>query len=545
MSRNSVMSALVENWSEIKRSRARAERVWHAFEISGYWIAGLFLFVYGLFTGVTSGIITNDEIWFLQVAHRLTSGDILYRDIFFGVTPLSAYIAATFITVFGTELLIVKVIMALCFAATCLLTWRIAQQLHLGQSLSLLILAALLAYVPAWVPGAGSPYTPMSYVFSLICFSAILSWRDLAQAGQKHRATIFLAMAGASAGLGFATKQSLGFYSLIALWLAVLVSYRDTLMNARDMIASWLATIISFLFAAGLMLLPVWLTGGTDQFLDYAFLNKETYIRLAQITYPDQLTALAQLARNPMTLKNRQDLYMYLQLLLPFLTFPALLWAWLRASPKRGMTVVIIIFTVATFADVFPRVSIHHTTAALPTLLLGLAWAWRQIQFKLSARGMLALRAALLLWFAIGVGTLLFNPARWIASGAYRFSFLPHVRGVLAQTAFLDALSAQTQSLAQVAIGDQLLIINPSAGLYYLITGLKNPTPFDYPLVTAFGRNGQGQVIAAIQQQQIRSVCLTPLGSYYLKPALLEDFVQEHMEPIRDLGFCTLYHTRP
>src|SRR5687768_11608301 len=31
-----------------------------------------------------------DESWFLQVAYRLATGDVLYRDVFYGATPLSA-----------------------------------------------------------------------------------------------------------------------------------------------------------------------------------------------------------------------------------------------------------------------------------------------------------------------------------------------------------------------------------------------------------------------------------------------------------------------
>ncbi|MBI4758740.1 MAG: hypothetical protein HY783_07040 [Chloroflexi bacterium] len=97
----------------------------------------------------------------------------------------------------------------------------------------------------------------------------------------------------------------------------------------------------------------------------------------------------------------------------------------------------------------------------------------------------------------------------------------------------------------EITNGEQLFILSPSAGLYYLVTGLKNPTPFDYPLVTAFGQSGQAEVIAAIKQQRIRSVCLTPLGSDHLKPALLESYVQDNMERSHDIGFCTLYRNRP
>jgi len=324
------------------------------------------------------------------------------------------------------------------------------------------------------------------------------------------------------------------------------------------------------LLAAGLILLPVWLSGGTEKFLDYGFLNKDTYIRLAQIPYRAQLNGLVRLVCNLVSLKALRDLYgqlqdlpriqygasrsilrdlkdfyYQLQLLLPFPTFAVLLWAWLRAgSGRRGLAAVMLIFTGTAFADVFPRVSIHHTTSAIPALMLGLAWACRQI-FSINERRMLFMRTVFLLWLGIGVSYLLIHPVLRIASGDYQFSPLPHLRGALVPVSFIEGVRAQTKMLMEFTNGEQLFILSPSAGSYYLVTGLKNPTPFDYPLVTAFGQNGQAEVIAAIKQQQIRSVCLTPLGSDHLKPALLESYVQDNMERSHDIGFCTLYRNRP
>ena len=55
-------------------------------------LRGAALFGMGLISTITQGVITNDESWFLQVVHRMTQGEVLYRQIFFGVTPLSAYL---------------------------------------------------------------------------------------------------------------------------------------------------------------------------------------------------------------------------------------------------------------------------------------------------------------------------------------------------------------------------------------------------------------------------------------------------------------------
>jgi 4-amino-4-deoxy-L-arabinose transferase-like glycosyltransferase len=195
-----------ERGSPLKRWREAVRR--YRFGL----IAGLLLFAYGLLTNVTSGTMIRDEVWFLQVVHRVMTGDVLYRDVWFQVTPLGFYITTALAALFGAEILVVKAVMALCFALTCLLTYRIAQQVGLGQTSPLLLVMILLVYVPSWWPGAGVPYTPLAYAFLLGCFSSILSWRDSTQTGTpmgKRKAAGAVVMAGVSAGLCFATKHSI------------------------------------------------------------------------------------------------------------------------------------------------------------------------------------------------------------------------------------------------------------------------------------------------------------------------------------------------
>ena len=65
--------------------------------------------------------------------------------------------------------------------------------------------------------------------------------------------------------------------------------------------------------------------------------------------------------------------------------------------------------------------------------------------------------------------------------------------------------------------------------------------PFDYPLVTAFGRHGATDVMVAIAEQRLRTVCLTSRASAEHTPLRLERYVEEHMLRGRDVGFCILY----
>ncbi len=133
----------------------------------GFWFfSGLCLFFLGFFISIADGINMADASWFLQVAHRVTSGDVLYRDVFFGATPLSVYLTALFTTIFGTEILVVKGVMVLCFVLTVLLSCRIVQLLGVTQGFPFIMVMALIVYAPPEC----AVYQPLANLFFMGCF---------------------------------------------------------------------------------------------------------------------------------------------------------------------------------------------------------------------------------------------------------------------------------------------------------------------------------------------------------------------------------------
>jgi len=181
-------------------------------------------FVYAFVTHVLTGYFNWSEIWFLQVVHRVITGEILYREVFFSSTPLSVYTFMAFALLFGAELLVGKALTAFCFALTCVLSYRIAHLLGLDRTGAALVLGALLV----WRQGHSFSYTPLVYFFLLVALYATLLWQRGMRMGTlapKNAATMGLIIAGVSAGLGIASKQSVGVYTFVAVCLSIAVSY--------------------------------------------------------------------------------------------------------------------------------------------------------------------------------------------------------------------------------------------------------------------------------------------------------------------------------
>lgn len=515
----------------------------------GSLVGGLLLFAYGFFTNSSHGPISWDQNWFLQVVHRLLTGDVLYRDVWFVATPLSIYITTAFAALFGNEILVIKAVMALCFASTCLLSYRIALQLGQSRFSAVLMVMILLIYYPSWMPGYNVPYTPMGYVFMLASFSAVLSWRKSVRAvrhAAARSATRDLVAAGISAGFCFAGKQNLGLYTLAALCLAVVVVCRDVRASVPHRSRAFALVLAAFSLAAGVILLPVWLSGAGVKLLDYGFFDQGSYMRYAQIGYRTQLGAFVSLTRDAVSLRKLGALYRQLQFILPIPAFAALLWSWVRASSdKRGLATIVLVFVAAAFAGVFPRVDTAHMICAVPALLLGFVWAYPNIDFSVNTFWIPLARMAILLGLGVRLAYEVVGSVRWMAygirSGKYQFAPWPGFHGVFLLSDFIEDAETQAEMLKASAASQEVFILSPPAAFYYHVTGLRNPTPFDFPLSTAFGLHGQAEVIEALERGEFCWVCLSPLGSHSFAPVLLETYVQQHMEPVRSTGWCTMY----
>jgi hypothetical protein len=539
-----------ERWVLNKRAGVLPAR-WSVRSI-GYacWVAGgLLLFAFGYYVTIARGINTADESWFLQVVHRVTSGEILYREVFFGVTPLSIYLTATLTTLFGTENLVVKGIVSLCFATTVLITRRIVWQLGSTQSVNLLMVLALLVYTR---PLPNAVYTPLAYLFFLGCFSVILLWRERvctqdSNGSEPRQPYGLLAIAGILAGLCFATKQNLGLYALAAVLVVVFLIYRRKQCAVKGLLTPLFLVLVVFIFSSLVVLLPVWFSGGTWQLLDYGFTNRVNFVRMVQVSYFDGQHPLDILPRAVESFGGFMQFYWQVRFLLPPLTLAVLLFVWLRSrAEEREMLFTAILFISAGLLGAFPIADSYHLTYAIPLLLVGLSHAWSRIKASIAPSYVRTIHAVVFAWFGAGLCFILVNPFVKIASGDYQTSTLPHFRGAFIQGSQEAAVNEHVKAFKEEAGGDsEILILSQEAGFYYLVAGLKNPTPFDYPWLTTFGRHGLEEVLTSLSAKRIRTVCLEyQWSSSPWAPEPLVRFVREEMVRGKDLGFCIIYRAR-
>lgn len=479
---------------------------------------------------LSRSILSADEAWFLQVVQRVTSGEVLYRDVFFGVTPLSVDLLVPLAWAWGPEVWLVRAAMVACVAAIALLCSVIARLLGSDREFSWLLSAALLLLA---FPVPVAPYAPLATLFLLAALAAVLAWEATARPSWRA-----LVLAGVACGMGFASKQNIGLYTLAAVLLVVVSSRAQPGETAQGRMPASGVVLASFLLSSVLFLLPVWWSGALPAFLDYGILNKVTYLRRAGVSYFEGLRTLAGLLRSD-PLSSR--LVANAAYLLPPLAWLALAWSARRgSSADQRRTVIVAVFCAAATVGLFPRADEVHLAYMMPVFLLVLAFVWDRPGLGRTRRGRLAHAGAGSVLVALLVLRIC-RPLIGLATGAAGFSALPHFRGIVTPTATLETLRVQSQRLRNAG-GDEVFLLSSKAGFYYLASGLRNPTPFDYPLVTAFGRQGEAEVVAAIRAGRISRVCVDPqVLRSPMRPPLLGAFVESEMTLTSDEGFCAMY----
>ncbi len=482
-----------------------------------------------------SGVNTRDEAWFLQVVTRVSDGDRLYRDVFFGSTPLSVWVALPLVALLGAQIAWVKLVVVAAFAATLALVVGISRQLGAGAGASLLLATAVLVLAP---PHRGSLYQPLATVFLLACLAATLAY--LAHPGRQR---LLALVAGGAAGLAFASKQNVGLYALAALLVAVVI------VGARRRFRDGGLALAGFGAAALVPLVPVLLTGGFGAFVDFGFTNKGAYSDLGSVGYVQgfrmeavEARELLQAGELPYAVPSgyRAVLYLVVPAALVLLAL-----AWLRVRGVERLRVEVVgLFALAASVAVFPRADGVHVGYVAPVLLVAGWYALDLLLRRSSPRRLRVVLLAIAIALIPGMAVLAAWPALQVVDKDARLSTLPHARGVLLEPEREERMRRTAETLGREGAGGSLFLAMPEAGFYYLVSGVENPTPYDFPLASALGGDGEDGLVEQVERGDFDAVCLGIRRAGDMTPWRLVHAVKTSMEPGERTAVCRFYRAQ-
>lgn len=540
-------TAVAEGPLALKRNRVQPLAGYLGSRDPFAFVAGLAIVIGGAAILEIGRLNTWDEAWLLHVATRLSAGDALYRDVFYGTTPLAAYIAAFLASTFGPELLVLKAAGIACLTLTFVLALGISRQLEAAMSPIVLGAAIVVTQLP-YTFG----YSILATTLAVAALAALLAW--YARFSSDLPSSRWLIVSGLAAGACIATKHNVGAYVSVALMVSVALLVRERRGSGLGhLVAPTTAFLVPLTIATVATALPIVLSGGLERALDFTVLSKVGYLTHAQTSYmtgltdslnafwPDSPVSLGSLLAG---LHQARPLVY----LLPPATVLAAAWMWrYRPGAFRGAGLPVILIAAAAAAAILPRAEQSHVTVVAPLFLIALGYLARGA----SGTGLSLLRIGCVSLAALLVTS---GPMLWLRTGSER-SATPHLQGLVLIPTYEDELVAQAREIRSAIGGDTAFLLFPEAGLYYLLGEMRNPTPYDFPLRTAFGTEGQRLVVEQMTRGEIRYVCLRrnwgfasePLPGPFpaLQPLELTVRVREALTLVTSLAACDLYASGP
>lgn len=457
-----------------------------------------------------------DGVWFARVAARVAAGDVIYRDLWTGVTPLSVWLLALLTKVLGPTLVPINIFSVTMFVLTAVLATRIGQVAMLSSIEIVGVVSAIFIASPASLPGANGGYNTASVPIMLAMLLATIVWWQRRDEHAVRQAVV----AGLVAGVSFGVKQNIGVFLLAAFFAAVITAPSARRLWFRSLAGASMA----FAAVVGLVGFAIWRTGSLRPGLVELF-GKSDYLAKAGISLLRGAGLAWTQAKFDAVGLEHISTYLYvagyafvvLGILLPVVGV---------FRDRAGLSRIAVIFGVTALVSSYPRFDISHIQVVVPLSIVCMFLGWAAIRSEKASKS-LPMRVGV----GVAMSLVVLGTAGVVHQATIGRDYIPQAVYGLGRVSPVGAKSVtNTIDALNKAPGQRVLIVSQLAGLYYLSTGLQNPTPWDYPLMAALPPDTIIRIKRKLNAHAIDAVWLdsTLVGSPF-EPKELQEFTRTRM----------------
>lgn len=457
-----------------------------------------------------------DEAYFLYEAKRLLDGEALYRDVFEIYTPLGLWMVAAAYQLFGTSITVARGFAAAVHAGIAALLFAICRTLGVRRSLAVLTaaLAVALAY-PLW------PIASQHWLAALWILALLLSLLRL----RPDAAAIAWLVPGLLLGvLASMQQQKAPPFALAA--LAVLAFDVGIAATPGRRVRTALGKLTALGLGTFAVLGPVMaiaigqagLAAVYRALVEFPLVNYRTRFRAAWGAIPWVPEA---------------DYFPKLMRLLPFAPLLVLVPLW-RVVPQRRWggargPVAVLAFALAGLASIAYFPDLIHYGFITALLLLAPALALEAAVAALAARwpglaraAVPALAVAVLAWCGVHL--------RGVAARAQTGAPLRLQTSFGTIAAAPGDLHAQAYEFVQRSVDadpERLLFTAPGLTSFYLLTGGRNPTPYQNVVAGYTTAAQHDEILATLEASRVKTLVIPLLPERIIDPRLAA-YVEEH-----------------
>jgi hypothetical protein len=450
-------------------------------------------------------------------ALRILQGDLIYRDFFTVVTPLSYYTVAWLFDLFGAHLMVLRWAALVTGLGIALATYAIGLRV---MAWPFAAAAALMTTVWGWFLVTPNFYSLQAALFALVALAYYL--RHVDGGGAK-----WLVSAGVMAGLTVLVKQNVGAYLVAALFAAEKgsglfftnrpqpagVRSRHPLMMLWRFVGNWsrpLSIGVAVPVAVGVVML---VAAGAGPYLyeSWVYYPLAKYPQRFALPYPDFYPvlaehgvatlrdALAALATRRVAEPAVFEIWVKFVIYLPVLVYPlacvalgALAWRARRegaagAARDAQALLAIVLTGLMLLLQAWPRADVAHILFGLqPTFILFaylLSRGWLALAAVPGPR--LAVRGVAMVLMLAPLGLFLWNGYRrtdWEYANYVAHLRADRATGVRTLPIEAQRIDLVTRYILEHTTPDDPIFVVPWASGFYFLTDRRNPTRIDFML---------------------------------------------------------------
>lgn len=275
-----------------------------------------------------------DEIWNFNFARNIANGLLPYNDFNMLQTPLLAFIIGAFLKIFGTELLVVRIISAVLGVSIIYLTFKILEKLNINKKWSIFSSLLIFLYIK------DNFYIDYNYVILLITLILIYLELNIHKSQIKYNILI-----GVLAGTTILLKQSIGIIISALTCFYILINHANK--NTLKLVGF---RILGVLIPVLILIIYLVVTNSLWSFWDYCVLGIKTFSN--NISYSNLLKEF--------------DINAILSIVAPIVIINF----FITGIKQKGVHLVLGVYSLSQFIMVYPIADkIHFQIAILPALM--------------------------------------------------------------------------------------------------------------------------------------------------------------------------------
>ncbi len=461
-----------------------------------------------------------DELWNFTFGNNMAMGLVPYQDFNLLQTPLFAMIHGLFLTVFGRELLVTRMLGALLFSGICFLLYKFSRRMGAD---GLLCGALPLAFLVCFDYNVFYEYSCTILFVQLICMYVDCSvfWENADKTSWFTARTQVLC--GIASGVGIMCKQTFGGFVALASWICVLIVCRYYRVDRKRtgkllffrLLGSSLPCFFVLFYLVG--------TGSFDDLVDMCLRGISTF--------SSHLTMWEYMA------EKREYLFTAIGFLLAMAV--GIIYTIYYRREKRGRVgLLVLVYSILGCINLYPLCNTYHIlTCLFPFLVLVVPLLGRIGRNRW-------LRLPCLLAMAVGAGYILFWTPRDTLKSSTLLTDIEHFHGI-----FIDKDEEADYRLVVEEIRDRKengfdVYILDNQAVQYLIPSDIYHKYLDMFLVGNLGTKTPEECLEDSLLSSDQVMYLIPSdfqGQYQYPRTEVEEFVRDKLNYAQTVGHFDCY----